>query len=53
MGHLSPQVSSSLSSEALSQIQLRHQDLVRLESSIRDLQLVFRDVAALLDSQVS
>lgn len=46
-------MSSSLSPEALDQIQARHRDIVRLESSIEDLQQVFCDVAALLDSQVS
>lgn len=49
----SSQMSSSFSTEALSQIQARHQDVVRLESSIKDLQQVFSDIAALLDSQVS
>lgn len=46
-------MSSSFSAEALDQIQARHRDIIRLESSIRDLQQVFCDVAALLDSQVS
>lgn len=46
-------MSSSFSTEALNQIHARHRDIVRLESSIKDLQQVFCDVAALLDSQVS
>lgn len=46
-------MSSSFSTEALSQIQARQQDLVRLEASITHLQQLFSDVAALLDSQVS
>ncbi|XP_011618412.1 syntaxin-3-like [Takifugu rubripes] len=44
-------MSSSFSTEALNQIHARHRDIVRLESSIKDLQQVFCDVAALLDSQ--
>lgn len=49
---VSSQMSSSFSSEALSLIQARQQDLVSLEASISHLQQLFSDVAGLLDTQV-
>lgn len=40
------------SGQALSEIESRHQDIVSLESSIRELHEVFADTAMLLESQV-
>lgn len=41
-----------LSSQALSEIQSRHQDIVCLEASIKELHDIFTDTAVLLESQV-
>lgn len=46
------QIGSDASSRALSEIQSRHQDIVRLESSVRELHEVFVDAAVLLEIQV-
>lgn len=50
---LSPQiVDSGISKQALSEIESRHKDIVRLESSIKELHDMFVDIAMLVESQV-
>lgn len=39
-------------SQALSEIESRHQDIIRLESSIKELHEIFADTAMLLEIQV-
>lgn len=49
----SPQiVDSGISKQALSEIESRHKDIVRLESSIKELHDMFVDIAMLVESQV-
>lgn len=38
--------------QTLNDIEARHQDILRLEQSIRELQEMFADAAALVDTQV-
>lgn len=45
-------VDSSISKQALSEIESRHKDIVRLESSIKELHDMFVDIAMLVESQV-
>lgn len=51
---LLPQINSggSISSQALSEIESRHQDIICLESSIKELHEIFTDTALLLEVQV-
>lgn len=42
-----------ISSQALSEIESRHQDIMCLESSIEELREIFADTAMLLEIQVS
>uniref|UniRef100_H3BWJ2 t-SNARE coiled-coil homology domain-containing protein n=1 Tax=Tetraodon nigroviridis TaxID=99883 RepID=H3BWJ2_TETNG len=51
VSHVRTDTNWSFSTEALSRIQARQQDLIRLEASITHLQQLFSDIAALLDSQ--
>lgn len=43
---------SQLTRQALNEIESRHQDIMRLESSIRDLHAMFMDMAMLVETQV-
>lgn len=43
---------SGISKQALSEIESRHKDIVRLESSIKELHDMFVDIAMLVESQV-
>ncbi|KAL2077851.1 hypothetical protein ACEWY4_027355 [Coilia grayii] len=45
-------VDSSISKQALSEIEARHKDIVRLESSIKELHDMFVDIAMLVENQV-
>lgn len=45
-------VDSGISKQALSEIESRHKDIVRLESSIKELHDMFVDIAMLVESQV-
>lgn len=45
-------VDSGISKQALSEIEARHKDIVRLESSIKELHDMFVDIAMLVESQV-
>lgn len=49
-----PQINSGarISSQALSEIESRHQDIICLESSIKELHEIFADTAMLLEIQV-
>lgn len=50
----SPQiVDSGISKQALNEIEARHKDIVRLESSIKELHDMFVDIAMLVESQVN
>lgn len=50
---LSPQImDSQISKQALSEIEGRHKDIVRLESSIKELHDMFVDIAMLVENQV-
>lgn len=49
---LSQIVDSGISKQALSEIESRHKDIVRLESSIKELHDMFVDIAMLVESQV-
>ncbi|XP_052006142.1 syntaxin-3-like isoform X3 [Xyrauchen texanus] len=44
-------VDSGISKQALSEIEARHKDIVRLESSIKELHDMFQDIAMLVESQ--
>lgn len=44
-------VDSTISKQALSEIEARHKDIVRLESSIKELHDMFVDIAMLVESQ--
>lgn len=44
---------SSISKQALSEIETRHSEIIKLESSIRELHDMFTDMALLVESQVS
>ncbi|XP_048852343.1 syntaxin-3 isoform X1 [Brienomyrus brachyistius] len=44
-------VSSGISQQALSEIEARHKDIVRLESSIKELHDMFVDIAMLVENQ--
>ncbi|XP_041929564.1 syntaxin-3a isoform X1 [Alosa sapidissima] len=44
-------VDSNMSKQALSEIEARHKDIVRLESSIKELHDMFVDIAMLVESQ--
>lgn len=46
-------VDSGISKQALNEIEARHKDIVRLESSIKELHDMFVDIAMLVESQVS
>lgn len=46
-------VDSGISKQALSEIESRHKDIVRLESSIKELHDMFVDIAMLVESQVN
>uniref|UniRef100_A0A3B3T1J6 Syntaxin 3a n=1 Tax=Paramormyrops kingsleyae TaxID=1676925 RepID=A0A3B3T1J6_9TELE len=46
-------VSSGISQQALSEIEARHKDIVRLESSIKELHDMFVDIAMLVENQVN
>lgn len=53
MSPLSPQImDSQISKQALSEIEGRHKDIVRLESSIKELHDMFVDIAMLVENQV-
>lgn len=43
---------SQITRQALNEIESRHQDIIRLESSIRDLHAMFMDMAVLVETQV-
>lgn len=43
---------SSISKQALSEIETRHSEIIKLENSIRELHDMFRDMAMLVESQV-
>lgn len=43
---------SGISKQALSEIEARHKDIVRLESSIKELHDMFVDIAMLVETQV-
>ena len=43
---------SQTTRQALSEIESRHQDIMRLETSIRELQEMFIDIAVLVETQV-
>ena len=45
-------VDAGISKQALSEIEARHKDIVRLESSIKELHDMFVDIAMLVESQV-
>lgn len=45
-------VDSGISKQALSEIEARHKDIVRLESSIKELHDMFVDIAMLVENQV-
>ncbi|XP_059816183.1 LOW QUALITY PROTEIN: syntaxin-3-like [Hypanus sabinus] len=45
-------IESQISKQALSEIESRHRDIVRLESSIRELHDMFTDIAMLVENQV-
>jgi len=45
-------VDAGVSKQALSEIEARHKDIVRLESSIKELHDMFVDIAMLVESQV-
>lgn len=45
-------VDSGISKQALSEIEARHKDIVRLESSIKELHDMFVDIAMLVESQL-
>lgn len=49
---LSQIVDAGVSKQALSEIEARHKDIVRLESSIKELHDMFVDIAMLVESQV-
>lgn len=51
-GHQTQIVDSGISKQALSEIESRHKDIVRLESSIKELHDMFVDIAMLVESQV-
>lgn len=44
-------IESQISKQALSEIESRHRDIVRLESSIRELHDMFVDIAMLVENQ--
>lgn len=44
---------SSISKQALSEIETRHSEIIKLETSIRELHDMFMDMAMLVESQVS
>lgn len=44
---------SAISKQALSEIEARHKDIMRLESSIKELHDMFLDIAMLVENQVS
>ncbi|XP_037396381.1 syntaxin-3a isoform X9 [Pygocentrus nattereri] len=46
-------IDSGISKQALSEIESRHKDIVRLESSIKELHDMFVDIAMLVESQFS
>ena len=43
---------SQITRQALSEIESRHQDIIRLEASIRELRTMFMDMALLVETQV-
>lgn len=43
---------SAISKQALSEIEARHKDIMRLESSIKELHDMFVDIAMLVENQV-
>lgn len=43
---------SSISKQALSEIETRHSEIIKLENSIRELHDMFMDMAMLVESQV-
>ena len=43
---------SHITRQALNEIESRHQDIIRLESSIRELHAMFMDMALLVETQV-
>lgn len=43
---------SQITRQALNEIESRHQDIMRLESSIRELHAMFMDMAMLVETQV-
>lgn len=43
---------SGISKQALSEIEARHKDIMRLESSIKELHDMFVDIAMLVENQV-
>lgn len=46
-------IDSQISRQALSEIEGRHKDIVRLESSIKELHDMFMDIAMLVENQVT
>lgn len=46
-------IDSQISKQALSEIEGRHKDIVRLESSIKELHDMFMDIAMLVENQVT
>ncbi len=51
---ISPQImaDTQLARQTLSEIEARHQDILKLEQSIKELHDMFQDLATLVDSQV-
>lgn len=45
-------IDSQISKQALNEIESRHKDIVRLESSIKELHDMFMDIAMLVENQV-
>ncbi len=43
---------AGISKQALSEIEARHKDIMRLESSIKELHDMFVDIAVLVENQV-
>lgn len=46
-------MASNISKEQLGEIEARHKDIMRLESSIKELHDMFVDIAMLVENQVS
>lgn len=44
---------TQMARQTLDEIEARHQDIIRLEQSIKELHDMFQDISALVDAQVS